>query len=263
MFPFFAFAVGVFMMAALSTGMGPVRGLLEHYQSKVIEGRMEQIGNAISERYQENPAGGFLTPAVIAATPGYEYLNSAKPNSFETKSALSINDGIWRFSRIAVWFQLPFDYVESTDYLLSANNACGVGDFASATSWCGRRQSLWLKMETRENSSALLLAEKQRIFRTISLFYRKYTSDSAFTTLPNGSSQTLAALTGYAGTAAACDGVKVYNGIPFTCDHLFNAWGIPIVVNQITKNHMALVNRTGVINNNGQPVRLAEEAILE
>lgn len=263
MMQFYALIVGLLLVSVVASSLKPLETASGESFARIMSGRLSVFAEAISEQYADNPAGGLLTPAVISATPGYEYLNSYRPSLFQSASAAGINDTAWRFQRLGMWFQLPYGYVEEADYLLAANNECGVGDFNVSTSWCGRPESFWLKLESRNSNSMMLLSEKQRLFRTMSKFYRRYSFDRKFSSVAYGGYATLASLAGYVGTASACAGVRVYEGIPLTCDDMFNAWGIPITLNSISKNRMALVNRTGVITSNGQPVRLAEEAVLE
>lgn len=263
MLPFWAIAVGSYIMFCVMAAMQPLERIYNAYDARIKVKRIQVIGSAIRSRYLENPAGGLLTPAALEAVPGYEYLNSYKAELFQTGTATNLNDTVWRYSRFAIYIQKNSSIIDPADYLLAANNTCGSGDFSVSASWCGSDDSLWLKYETRNENTALILAEKQRLVRVVSLFYRRFSADRKFTSLAVGSYTTLAALTGYAGSSAGCSGVLVYQGIPFTCDDLFNAWGIPVVINQVSLKRIALVNRTGVINSNGQPIRLAEEAILE
>lgn len=263
MLPFFALSIGAFVLFCVMAAMPPMERIFHAYDSKIKSERISVIGGAVRSRYLENPAGGLIAPADLALIPGYEYLDSYKAEIFQTGNAQNINDSVWRFSRFAIWFPSTGMDIDPATYLDAANNSCGTGTFASATSWCGNSKSLWAKYETRIENGSLLMGEKARLVKVVSKFYRRYSADRKFTSLANGSYATLASLTGYAGVATGCTGVRTYDGIPFTCDELFNAWGVPIVVNQVTAKRIALVNRTGVINSNGQPVRLAEEAALE
>ena len=224
---------------------------------------MAAIMVAMDNRYAENPTGGYLSPATLQTVPGYEHLRFLDPIRFQFQYVPNLNDGVWLFNRAALWFESPNDSVGTASYVLPANNTCGTGAFTDGTEWCGREQSLWAKLENKTDFSSLLMAEKLRLTRTMRKFYQRYTKDQTFTTLANGQYATLAGLVGYAGTAANCGGVFVYNEIPFGCEDLFNYWGIPIVVNRLTANNIVLVNRTLVASSSGQQVRLAEEAKLE
>lgn len=251
------------LMVALALTMLPITDMNEVNMSDIIKYDVGQFSSAITQRYEENPGGGYLQPAGLVVVPGYEHLRSNNPDRLQGAVTTNVNDSIWRFNRVAIWFQSPVGSVTEAAYITAANNSCGVGTFSTGVSWCGRDSSIWFKAESRSGNSNRILAEKQRIYRTMDMFLRRYSSDQTFTALAPGTVRTLPQLVGFAGTAATCSGIYNYYQMPFTCDNLFNDWGIPITLNQITANRIALVNRTGVINNNGQPVRLSEEANLE
>ncbi|MBA1280206.1 hypothetical protein [Stutzerimonas stutzeri] len=263
MFVIVAFAIGVLTLTAVSMATMPIEGVYDRNRSDILRNDMAAIVNAIEERYEENPSGGYLSPAQVIAIPGNEHLRSRGPERFQFETAQALNDGVWRFMRQAVWFESPYDHIGNTAYLSAANNTCGTGSFTSSSSWCGRVQSIWGKLESKGNHSALILAEKQRLYRTISKFYQRYNKDGSFSQLANGQVTTLAQLAGYTGSASSCAGVFAYNEIPLGCNDLFNYWGVPVVFNKVTDTHIALVNRTLLIGSSGQPVRIAEEARLE
>lgn len=256
-------ALCLVITSTLSVALLPVETLWHEGRGLQIRYRMEQIGQAIQDRYSEDPAGGLLSPEDIAQADGYEHLRLFAPEQFGTAEGADISDGAWRFDRRAFWFESPYSVVGDTDYVTAENNACGSEKLSTAVSWCGRQGSLWLKVETREGNDQLILGEKQRLFRVVSKFVRAYSEAGMFTTLGAGSVVSMPSLVGYAGAASACSGVFSYNGIPFTCENLFNNWGYPIVLNQISLKHIALVSRTALITAANTPVRLAEEIDLE
>lgn len=263
MFVIVAFAVGLLIITAVTLASMPVDGIYVRQRGEILRNDMAMLMSAIEQRYEENPAGGYLTPAAIVATTGFEHLRLLEPSRFQFQVANTLNDGVWRFNRAAMWFESPTGFVGNTQYIAAANNTCGVGGLTAAGSWCGRTQSIWGKLETKGSHSVLLLAEKQRLYRTISKFYQRFNKDGTFVPLANGQVRTLAQLVGYAGTAANCSGIFTYNEIPLGCDDLFNYWGIPIALNKISNLHIALVNRTQIVGASGQVVRIAEEARLE
>jgi hypothetical protein len=261
--PFFVLAIGLMLIGVVNTLVQPLEELTRAYQGQVVTERIAVIGDAIQQHYLEVPNGGFLTPTAIAQADGYQYVGSYKPAMFQTAKADNLNDTAWRFSRVAIYFQYPGSILTPQDYLAASNNGCGSSAFTGGESWCGPSMSAWLRLETKASYTTMLLSEKQRLYRTMRKFLQRYSADSMFTSMPEGSVQTLAGLVGYNGTAIACSGVWVYSGIPFTCDDLFNSWGIPIAVNQPTVKRLALVNRTGITVSSGQAVRIAEEVTLE
>lgn len=259
-----AFAVGLLILLAASAAVMPIDGAFDKSRSDILRNDMSALIEAIVEQHGHDPIGNYLTPSQIVSVAGYEHLRSRGGERFQSQFAAGLNNGVWRFNRLAVWFESPHDYVGNASYLSAANNTCGVGAFAASTSWCGRSQSIWSKIENQNDYGDLILSEKQRLYRTISKFYQRFNADGSFSTLPNGSIVTMPQLVGYSGTAAACGGAYyMHGGIPFSCTDLFNAWGIPIVLNKRTDAWIALVNRTPILNSAGQPVRIAEEARLE
>lgn len=259
----FVIALCLLISSTLSIALLPVQASWHEGRGLQLRDRMERLGQAIQEHYNETPGGGLLGPEEIVLVSGYEHLRLERPEMFLTATGSNINDGVWRFDRRVFWIESPYNSVGDANYVAAANNACGAGTASSAISWCGRQGSLWVKVETREGNDQLILGEKQRLFRAMDKFVRGYVASGGFTSLSAGAVVTMPALVGYAGAASACAGVFNYNGIPFTCDNLFNQWGYPIVVNQVSAKHIALVNRTALLTASGQPVRLAEETKLE
>lgn len=263
MFVIVAFAVGLLVFTAVTLAAMPLDGIYTKQRGDILRNDMAALMVAIEQRYEENPNGGYLPPSAIVATPGFEHLRLREPARFQFQAANTLNDGVWRFNRAAIWIESPHASVGNALYTSAANNACGVGSFSVSGSWCGRIQSIWGKLETKGNNSALLLAEKQRVYRTIRKFYQRYNKDQTFSPLADGQVRTLAQLVGYAGAAANCTGVFTYNEIPLGCEDLFNYWGTPIALNKISTLHIALVNRTQIVGASGQVIRIAEEARLE
>ncbi|MFJ7794557.1 hypothetical protein [Pseudomonas sp. NPDC096950] len=263
MFAFLLIAIGLAMFSTLDSAISHVQERFDYYRSQNIAYHIHALGDGVKQFYFENPAQGLISPDLVASRPGFEYLNLHVNDVIQFETSSGISDSVWKFNRVALWFESPKSYLGKSDYLGASYNQCGTGDFYTAQSWCGNSNSLWLKIETRSDKAELIVAEKQRMQRTLQKFLRRYSDDRKFTTLASGSVVSLAGIVGYTGTAANCQGNFVFQGIPLSCDDFFNYWGIPIALNQISEDHIALVNRTGVLQSSGQIVRLAEEARLE
>lgn len=263
MFAFLFIAIGLAMFSTIDSAITHVQERYDYYRSQNIAYHIHALGDGAKQFYFENPTQGLLSPDLIAKRPGFEFLNLHVNDVIQFETSVGISDSIWKYNRVALWFESPKVYLGRADYLSASYNKCGTGDFYNAQTWCGNANSLWLKIENRSDKAELIVAEKQRMQRTLQKFLRRYSDDRRFTTLGNGSVVSLAGLVGYSGTAANCQGNFVFQGIPFACDDLFNYWGIPIALNQISEDHIALVNRTGIEQSSGQFVRLAEEARLE
>lgn len=256
-------AVGLIVISALSMAILPAEFSFEQRRTEILRNDMATIMVAVEGYRDENPLAGYLTPAALAATPGNEHLRFTWPERFQFQVANSLNDGVWRFDRAAIWFESPHAFIGNADYVLAVNNSCGAGALTDGGEWCGRSQSLWAKIENKRAYSNQLLGEKQRLYRTIRKFYQRYSNDQSFVPLASGQVRSLASLVGYGGSAANCAGVFTYNEIPLGCEDLFNYWGVPVVLNKVTDNHIVLVNRTLIESSAGQLIRLAEEAKLE
>ncbi|MCF6783439.1 hypothetical protein [Stutzerimonas stutzeri] len=262
MFVIVAFAVGLLVYTAIMMAVAPIQDTYVRQRSQIIYNDVASVLEAMTE-YHGGRSGGYPTLDQLVSTPGYEYLRTRELARLQSSRATGITDSVWRFSRVAVWFESPYKYVGNTVYLSASQNTCGNGAFGTAISWCGRTESIWGKVEDKGSFSSLIFAEKNRLSRTMSKFYKRYNKDRTFSPLSNGSSRTLASLVGYTGTAAACSQVFVYNEIPLDCHDLFNFWGVPVVFHKIGDLHIALGNRTEVFDGSGNPVRLLEEARLE
>lgn len=263
MFAFLFIAIGLLIFSTLDSAIERVQERYDYYRSQSIAYHIKALGDGLQKHYFEYPAQGFLSPDLVAMRPGFEHLRLHLNDVTQFAMTIGVNDSQWKFNRLALWFESPRLYLGNADYLSATYNTCGTGDFYTAESWCGNTNSLWLKFENRENKAELIVSEKQRMQRTLQKFLRRYSDDRKFTTLANGTLVNLATLVGYSGTAANCQGNFTYQGIPFACDDFFNYWGNSIAFNQVSEDHIALVNRTGVEQSSGQFIRLAEEARLE
>ncbi|HEL3836383.1 TPA: hypothetical protein UMZ04_001120 [Stenotrophomonas maltophilia] len=167
----------------------------------------------------------------LASSPGYEQLRSYRNEWQRYMRASDLSDGTWRFERAASWTVARRDGANS----VSSENSCGAGDFTTAASWCGPRDGVWHRLETRELFSEEIAQEKLRQRRTLQLFSDYWTTRQAFPRvsasgqqLGNGQMLPLPVMAGYAGTADSCSGVHVWMGIPLDCAALFDVWGSPV-----------------------------------
>jgi len=244
-----------------------VAPIFERYGSErreIIASDINAFQKAINDQFLEFGMTTLNDPDTAQLVAGYEHLRLRDQNELisHASSGFITNNG-WRFARVAIWYEDPRYAVGDSAYVSAANNACGTSDFNSGLTWCGDRSSMWARLETQDYYEVLLKGESARLKRTITKFYRRYSADQTFSDMADGASVTLADAVGYAGPPADCTGLFVLDGtIPLTCDDLFNHWNLPVTLNKINQNSIALTNRTGLIRN-GQAVFLAEEARLE
>jgi hypothetical protein len=174
-----------------------------------------------------------------------------------------LTDTQWRYDR-AVAFSMNDLTVPAVTYLGTAQNTCaptaGAGDFATAQSWCGNKQSRWSRVESRETYLDELVSGRAAQIRTMSKFLAFYNDGQVF---PNpGSVTSLSALAGGPATAANCSGIYVWNGIPLGCEDLFSRWGTPISYHYANSRKIALVASSRVFDNTGNSVIVSTEVEL-
>lgn len=212
--------------------------------------------------------------AALAAVPGYEYLqNMARP--FQSLAiTTNLDDTVFKYNRISVFSQDPYDHpLTDTQYLSAANNNCGTGDFATGVDWCGSKTSPWWKHETRETIQSNLARERIRQRRLLTKFTAWYNNDTSISTIngvwgnnfpnPGAPAARLTALvTGFAQTATTCTGIYTWHGIPIECRDLYSVWGTPTVYNYVSSSRITLLTRTPYIKSDGTTLFVSTELSL-
>jgi len=239
--------------------------LIDALNIQTREMTTKQLATAIDSVYVES--GYYPTSfAALAALPGYEYLkNTSRP--FQSMAvATNILDPDFKFSRVAVFSQDPYDYpLPDAIYLAATNNACGAGDFATSTTWCGSQRSNWWKHETREIISANIARERNRQRRLLDKFTSWYSTSTGNNIYPDpgAAAAALSALVaGFAQTATTCTGIYTWQGIPIDCTDLYSIWGTPTVYNYLSRTHVALLTKTPYIKADGTPLYISTEISL-
>lgn len=263
MFVIVIIAVFLILQAAIIQQSATAVQSFETYQSSVVRSDIAALMESVVEARNSGATASYVDPQSLLSVNGYEFLRFRNIPRYQFRNATGINDGYWRFDRSVIWFESPHSAVGNNEYTTPTYNTCGDDGLMTSSNWCGRTQSIWVREESKTDYAAEILGERQRLYRTISKFYRRFEHDQALSTSTPGTVATLASLAGYAGVASNCSGIYLYNAIPLNCSDMFNAWGIPVVLNVISAKHVALVNRTTISSAAGQFVRLAEEANLE
>lgn len=266
------FAILVFALLALTPialWMASSSALLvfASNESEIIRHDIAVYANAIRSFEISSPvaSAGLLLPAELATRAGNEYLRHINHPLLDSERAGPLSDGGWRFQRVALWAMSPrLGGMTRADYLNATNNQCSTGVFYADPVWCGHGQSIWAVVDTKDLTAQRIMGERQRMTKTAAKLWRAYGADSEFAAgVANGSYNSLSFLTSEPGlTAANCTGVYMVAGVPLGCEDMFNAWGFPIMLQKINSQHVVLVNRTGVARQDGQVVRLAEEAYV-
>lgn len=188
------------------------------------------IAGAAVDRYYLANNNYPASLSALAATPGYAYINriAASPNVYGYRVATGISDGTNTFARAAV-FQLNTNVGETSASYTSGTNTCGSGSFDTAESWCGSKTTPWVRYESRTVLIGQTGAHYERIYKIyekISVLYP--TSNPGYPAM-NPTTDTLANLVGYAGSAASCNGTfRLWAGVELDCADLFSPWGTPV-----------------------------------
>lgn len=234
----------------------------------------QEVSTALLQYRRERGTFPISGPA-LANEPGFSSLRTWMSTSnggvqrtgdrdlAEIAVSSNLSDNQWRYNR-AVVFSEDDMTVPAVTYLAAAGNICapaaGAADFASASAWCGSKQSRWSKVESREAYLDELVVGRAAQIRTMSKFLAYYNDGQAF---PDPGSETvLATLVGAPATVAACAGVYVWKGIPFGCEDIFSRWGTPISYMYGNTRKIALVSTSGVFDNAGNTVVVSTEVEL-
>lgn len=263
MYPVLLAAVVLSLSALLSALAAQWRDVDTRYQDRVRHAQMITLAEGL-ERYASEFGNLPVTLATLTATPGYEHLRAQLDTWQHYAVSGDLTDGVWTFQRAAL---LSFSRTAGlTPAAYLAANACGGGDFASATAWCGRRDSLWFRRESRDDYPRLILAQRLKLHRTLQKFADHFSAAQAFPAkdasnnpLLGNSATAFPVLAGYAGTARNCSGNFIYQGIPLDCDELYDLWGNPVGYQFLATKHIALVAETPMFNAAGTRIVLAAD----
>lgn len=227
-----AFVVAVFILLAsmfinLTSKYNERTAIMREGRIRVEQTRIAEGLAAYREETGELPVS---LDALIGAR-GYEHLRTYRNEWQRYVVSGVLDDGTWLFRRAATWTVARKD--GATGY--ATENACGNGGVINAESWCGAKDGIWHRFETRETFSEEIIQEKIRQRRTLQLFADYWTARQAFPNTGNsglvlapGQLASLPVLAGYAGTSTSCSGVHLWMGIPLDCAALFDVWGNPV-----------------------------------
>lgn len=233
---------------------------------------VKQVAAAVSNYYIETGAYPASVTA-LAATPGYEYLQSANLFFQNIATTTGLNDGVWIYNRVAVYTQDAYSPLTDATYLSAAQNTCGSGDFATGSDWCGNKNSLWWKHETRETITADITRERNRQRRLLNKFNAWYNGDTSVSTVngiwgnnypnPGAAAASLTTLVaGFSQTAATCTGIYTWHGIPLDCTDFYSVWGTPTVYNYLSSSHIVLLTQTPYTKADGTVLYVSTEESL-
>lgn len=263
MYPILVLALAIWFTTIMDSLTIQNRELASRYRSWSKQQQLVGIAENIEQFYQEH--GDFpASLTTLAAATGFEQVRGLA-DAWQTYAiSPTLSDGVWQFSRAALFSQDPSRGTTSAQYL--ATNACGTGSFDTATSWCGSRDSRWYRRETRERYNDEIMTQRVRMMRTLQKFADYYNSNTSFpatdhlnAALGVGSITALATLAGYAGTATGCTGAYVYHGVPIDCADMYDLWGNAVGYQFESAKRVILVSETPIVNHSGNRVVVASE----
>lgn len=228
----------ILLMSVLATSIMALMGTIAT-QNLMLRDQIAQqnmqadiaIAGAAVEQYHRANNNYPASLSALASTPGYEYINrfANSPSIYGYRVATGISDGANTFARAAV-FQLNTKIGETSASYASGTNTCGSGSFDTAESWCGAKALPWVRYESRTVFIGQVADHYARIYKIndkISVMYSP-TKNPIYPAM-NPTSDTLANLVGYAGSAASCSGTfRLWGGVELDCGDLFSPWGTPV-----------------------------------
>lgn len=253
------------IIAAIAAALGSQAqdnlDLMRLYRFNAQRSQLVMLAENLEQFYAER-ASFPANLSALASTPGYAHVRSLLNNwqGYSVSSALT--DGVWTYQRMVAFSNDPKHGQTAAEYLIQ--NACGTGSFATATSWCGARSSIWFLKDTREGVNDAITTQRARLRRSLQKFGDYYSAKGEFpsqdargTDLVAGETYRLADLAGYAGAANSCTGVYTWQGLPLGCDELFDSWGGAIGFVYTSKKVMALASETPLVNAAGTRILVA------
>lgn len=258
MYAYMALAITT-LLATLMFGVAQQHiDLAVMYQSRTQYMQVVNMAENIEQYAVENAAYPASLPVLQAAS-GFEQTKSLTNTWLGYGVSGNITDGTWTFTRAVLVINDPSKGVSTAQYM--TNNACGVGSYSAATSWCGAATGKWFRRETRETYPSKITTQRARLNRLLQKFGDYYNTggsfpdkDAANVALGANSINTLASLVSYAGTASGCTGTFSFLGMPVDCGDMFDLWGNPVGYQFVSSKHVLVTSETPIYDNLGNRV---------
>lgn len=250
--------IGILLAVAFDTQITQNIEMENQYRGRVLQEQVVRVAEAVEEYHRE--VGSYpATLDELQNRPGFEHIKSYRNSWQQYMVSGSITDGVWTFNRSVTFQYDPAKGVTAANYL--ADNNCGTGDAATATSWCGSKKSSWYRSESREKAALQITTQRVRMTRfnqKLATYYSKNNffpkKDSFGADIAVNSITPLRTLAGYAGSAGGCIGQYVWQGVPIDCADMFDIWGQDVGYQFITEDHIILVSESPFINDLGARV---------
>lgn len=252
MYPLVTSAILLALASALALQTTDSLGMMRLYRFVSQRSQIVMIAENLEQYFIETGTYPASLQA-LSQTAGFEQVKSLLNNSQGYAVSGVLTDSVWQYRRMVVYSMDRARGDTDAGYLTA--NACGNGAFAAAGSWCGQSTSVWFRKETREVMNDAVSNQRIKLDRTLQKFADYYSANGTFpnkddsgVSLDPGSTYTLAALVGYSGTATACSGVYTWQGLPFGCEDMFDAWGGTVGVVYTSSDAISLTSETPLVN---------------
>lgn len=261
MYPLVLAAILAALIAQISHQALENFDLMKLYRFNLHRMQLVMLAESLEQYYNER--GTFPSSIQnLATTPGYAHVRSLVNNWQGFAVSGTLSDTMWQYRRMVVYSIDSKNGESQATYL--ANNSCGTGTFYAAASWCGHRKSTWYLKDTRYGLHDQVITQRARLRRTLQKFGDFYSANERFpdrnssgTALTPGETYSLPNLAGYTGSASACTGMYLWNGLPIGCDDMFDSWGAPINITIKSDQNITMFSESPLTNASGQRVIIA------
>lgn len=263
MYPVFALVIAAWLAYAVDSVASQNRALETLYQSRSRYMQTVGLAEAVDQYTVEKTS---YPPSVdaLTGTAGFEYARNLTNTWQGYGLSPTLADANWEYQRAVVILNDPSKGVDVATYL--ATNMCGTGAYDSAASWCGQAIGKWYRSENRERYAQQIATQRGRLMRLHKKLGNYYSAnakfpdlDAANASLAADSTNSLAALVSFGGTASTCSGTAHYLGVPIDCDDMYDLWGGAIGYQFVTSKHVLLIAETPIFDNAGNRIVVAAD----
>jgi hypothetical protein len=174
----------------------------------------------------------------------------------------SISDGAaWTFDRSIFFTMDPTRGVVPSQYIGATNNTCGsgAGNLNTTSYWCGRKDSQWSRIDTKEINALKINDDHYRLQRLAQKLTQMKSASGSLPSLDYASApittpKPLATIVNYGGSATTCSGTFVWQGVPVECSDMYDAWSQPIYYSYTSATVGKIYVNTGAVSSTGTSV---------
>ncbi|MEB8288031.1 hypothetical protein OKT24_19945 [Aeromonas veronii] len=203
--------------------------------------------------------------AINQAAPDYwiAQKNSASYMDFRT-SSFDMTDGDIRFKRTVLYAPRGDRYTNPSSIDILDANSCGVGSASVALKWCGDKNILWYKSDSRDYIDQQYSTIRIDLDRTLSKLIKTFKgSRFQLDALSVGQVIYLRQFGSPSQqNADTCTGEINIGGVPLNCRDIFTFNGQQVGLFVEKQNRLILFADSGVRRANGSPIFLGQDVTL-